>query len=150
MAEGIAVYLKGPAGVASALGPLGQVITSAWEYDDTIFNVLDVDDTAYNFYPPRGNRQFVITGIYAVADKQVSASASASVVIYEATSITDTVASRVLLQTAMVQDQVQLFAPLNILVNRGTFVNAKTTDDDVHMTITGYYIPAVDRSDIKG
>ena len=30
--------------------------------------------------------------------------------------------------------------PLNILVNKGVWLNAKTGDDDVHMTIMGYYV----------
>ena len=32
---------------------------------------------------------------------------------------------------------------LNILVNEGRFIIAKTDDDDVFLTIMGYYIPAL-------
>ena len=33
--------------------------------------------------------------------------------------------------------------PLNILVAEGRFINGKTSDDDIHMTITGHFIPAL-------
>jgi hypothetical protein len=79
-----------------------------------------------------------------VADKQVSGSVSASLVFYEASSATSTTADRVLVQTAIVQDQIQFFHGVNILVNKGTYINAKVDDDDVHVTITGYYVPIVE------
>jgi len=140
---GIPVRIAGQGGRQATVSSVGALVTSPWAYDETVFNELAESDTAYSFYKPRVEEQLVLTGIYAVADKQVSGSVSASVVIYETTSIDSTTVSKVLLQTAMVQDQIQLFAPLNILVKEGAFVNAKTTDDDVHMTITGYFLPAV-------
>ena len=140
---GIPVRLSSSGGIEAALSPIGQVITAPWRYDETVFNELAEPNTAYNFYKPKVDCQFVVTGIYAVADKQVASGTSAPVIIYETSSTDSTTISKVLLQTAMVQDQIQLFAPLNILVTEGMFVNAKTTDDDIHMTITGYFIPAL-------
>ena len=122
---------------------IGQLVVSPFAYDDVVFNELAEPDVAYNFYTPRAGGQVVITAIFAVADKQVSANASATVIIYESSSLISTTVDKVLLQTAMVQDQIQLFTPLNILVNEGKFVNAKTDDDDIHMTITGYLIPKI-------
>ena len=40
----------------------------------------------------------------------------------------------------MVRGEKSELFPLNILVAPGKYVNAKTTDDDIHMTIMGYYI----------
>lgn len=140
--SGIPVKIVGHGGLEVAVSNIGQLVTAPWAFDETVFNELAEPDTAYNFYRPRVEQQFVMTGIYAVADKQVSSTVSASVVVYEATAADSTVVSKVLLQTAMVVDQVQLFAPLNILVREGRFINATTTDDDIHMTITGYFLPA--------
>jgi len=48
---------------------------------------------------------------------------------------------KVLYQDVMVEgDRIQ-FSDANILVSEGLFINAKTTDDDIHMNIMGYYIP---------
>ena len=118
----------------------GEQIVAPYAYDDVVFQELAVNDTAYNFYKPIGGHQFVITFIDLVADKQVSSSVSADVVIYEADSPDTTTVSKVLYQTAMVQDQ-QKEIPVRLLVNKGKFVNGKTTDDDIHANIFGYYIP---------
>lgn len=74
------------------------------------------------------------------ADKQVSSTVDATVVIYEATTDSTTTVSKVLIQFAVVQGDIINPARLNLLVNEGRYVNAKTDDDDVHMTILGHYI----------
>jgi hypothetical protein len=123
--------------------PLGQVVTAPLAYDETEFRELAVDDTAYNFYKPKSGQQFVITGIRARADRQVSTTVDADVVIYEASAEDATTVDKVLHQDAMVRGESFTLIPVNILVRAGKFVNAKTTDDDIHMTIFGYYVPAV-------
>jgi len=120
---------------------IGQLVTSPFAYDLTKFNELAVDDTAYNFYGPSSGEQFVITGIYARADQQVSSTTDATVIVYEADAVDTATVSKALFQMAMVRgDQIQA-GPLNILVRPGKWVNAKTTDDDIHMNVTGYFIP---------
>ncbi len=93
-----------------------------------------------DFTSPAGF-QFVITGIFLVADKEVAANASATVVIYEASADNTTTEDRVLFETAIIQDQIQSLPAMNVIVNHGKYVNAKTTDDDIHMTIMGYFLP---------
>jgi hypothetical protein len=122
---------------------VGAQIVAPYAYNLVEFRALDLDDTAYNFYKPIVGKQFVISNIYAIADKQVSGTVSSTVVIYEATSATSTTESKILLQTAMAEFQIQPFTNINVLVNEGMFINAKTDDDDVHMNIMGYYIPTV-------
>lgn len=120
----------------------GQLVVSPIAYDDAKFNELAEPDTAYNFYSPKHNKVFVMTGIVAKADKQVSSTVDATVVVYEADAADATTVDKVLFQMAMVQGDIVSLLPLNILGNEGKFVNAKTTDDDVHMTIMGYYVDA--------
>jgi len=123
---------------------LGQLVVSPVSYDDTVFNELAAANTAYNFYGPKVNKQFIITGFIAKADKQVSSTVDADVVIYEAIAADTTASTKTLFRSAMVQgDQVEAL-PLNIKVSNGVYVNAKTTDDDIHMTIMGYYINKID------
>jgi hypothetical protein len=66
------------------------------------------------------------------------------VVVYEGTSATTTTVSKTLFQIEMAQVSNIALTPINILVDSGKYVNAKTDDDDVHMTIMGYYIPKLD------
>lgn len=131
----------GKNGTSAKVSTIGQVITAPFAYDETVFKELAEVDTAYNFYGPKVAQQFVMTGVIFRADKQVSANADATVVIYEATTDSSITVSRVLMQFAVVQGDIIPALPLNILVNEGVYVNAKTTDDDIHMTILGYYIP---------
>ena len=125
----------------SCITSIGQLVTGPIKYDETKFIELAEDDTAYNFYLPRAGEQFVITGFIATADQQVASNADANVVIYEATSPTSTTEAKNLIQFAITQKTNITATPLNILVNSGVYLNAKTDDDDIHMTIMGYYIP---------
>lgn len=130
-------------GYQATVSKNGQLITSPFAYDNTQFQELATAATAYNFYTPNMGKQFVITGIIAKADKQVSGTVDADVVVYEAGASDTVTADKVLFQMAMVEGDLITLLPLNILVNEGKFVNAKTSDDDIHMTITGYYINTI-------
>ena len=124
---------------AARVSKNGQLIVAVHAYDETESRELAVDDTAYNFYGPRVGFKFIITGMLAFADKQVGV-ANATVVVYEATSPTDLVVARVLLPLEIPSQSHVPVPPLNIAVNPGVYINAKTDDDDVHMTIMGYFI----------
>ena len=120
-----------------------ELASAPVDYDQTQFVELAVDNTAYNFYGPLPEKQFIITGIRAKADRQVDNVTDADVVVYEASSIDTTIVDKVLHQEAMVRGESFTLIGLHIKVSAGKWINAKTTDDDIHMTIMGYYVPAV-------
>lgn len=97
-------------------------------------------NTAYNFYSPRSLKQFIVTHIFAYGDKEVAGNTNASVVVYEAGDTGTITVDRIIMQFEIGQNEFQPFSLLNLLVNKGVFINAKTNDDDVHMNILGYYI----------
>lgn len=130
-------------GAQASVTNIGQLVVGQFAYDETKFLELAEADTAYNFYEPKHDKQFVITGFVAKADKQVSTTVDADVVIYEADDGDSTVATKVLFQVAMVEGDIVVVNPINILVSAGSYISAKTTDDDIHMTIMGYYIPVI-------
>lgn len=133
--------VSGSGAIAAKVTPRGELVVAPLSYSETVFKELAEDNTAYNFYEPKPGKQFVITGIRAKADRDVSPTVDASVVIYEAESIDTTTESKVLHQEAMVKAESFTLLPVFILVNPGVWINAKTTDDDIHMTIMGYYVP---------
>lgn len=139
----VGVSAKGGAVNEARVTALGQVVIGAIAYDETEFNELGTINTAFNFYLPKSGQQFVITAILVYGDKQVSSSTNATVIIYEATTDETITVSKVLLQFEIGQNQLLPFTPLNLLVAEGVFINAKTDDDDIHMTIMGYYIPVL-------
>ena len=97
----------------------------------------------YNFYPPKAGHQFVIKGAIAFADKDVSDASDTVIIIYEAGDAATTTVDKTLLQFGMGKLTTLPMLPLDILVNEGKFVNAKTGDDDIHLNILGYYIKAL-------
>lgn len=120
--------------------PSGELVVAPLHYDDTKFNELAEPNVGYNFFGPLPQKQFVVTGVWFRADKDVSNIADATVVIYEAANTDTTTVDKILRQFAVVREDIIDTSPLRILVNAGKFVNAKTDDDDIHMNITGYYI----------
>jgi len=118
----------------------GELLISDGPYDLAQFNELGTINTAYNFYGPRGREQFVITGFLMYGDKQVNASTNATVIIYESDSPDSTTEDRVLVQVEVGQNQSIPFPNIRILCNKGVYLNAKTDDDDIHMTIFGHYV----------
>jgi len=142
MTAGFFIKDGGTGGTANVSGN-GQLVTAPYAYDDTSFMELAEPDVAYNFYPPIHGKQFVITGLYAKADKQVSSTNEATVVLYESDAADSTVVDKTLFSVAVLQYDQLSIVPMNLLVRAGKFVNGKTTDDDVHMTLFGYYVPEV-------
>lgn len=123
--------------------PDGHLVTGPREYNQSVFNELAEPATAYLFYEPKAHHVFLVTGFLAYGDKQVSAVTNATVVIYEAVSPTTTAVDKVLLQFELGQNQALPMTGLNLLASEGRWILAKTDDDDVHMTILGYYLPVV-------
>ena len=132
-----------PVRIVEPLTRSGELIVAPLSYDETAFNDMDVIDTAYNFFSPKSLKQFVITGVIAFADKDISDADDTVIIVYEAGDTTTITVDKVLLQFGMGKLTTTAFVPLRILVNAGKFVNAKTGDDDVHMTLMGYYIEAL-------
>ena len=120
---------------------LGQVVVAPFSYDESSFNAMDTVDTAYNYYGPKANQQFVITSALVFADKDVADNTDTVIVVYEATSPSTTTEAKVLFQFGVGKSTNMHISPLNLLVNEGVYINGKTGDDDIHMTIFGYYIP---------
>lgn len=136
---GITVHIEHN-GLTAKITKSGELVVAPLSYDETVFVELAEDDIAYNFYEPKPQKQFVITGVLAYGDKQVSAVTNATVIIYEAASIDTLTVDKVLLQFEIGQNQSIPISSLRTLVNVGKWINAQTDDDDIHMTIMGYYI----------
>ncbi len=134
----IQIQIVGRDGRIVTVTPSGELAIAPLDYDEVEFRELAEDNTAYNFYKPKPKMQFVITGIIAKADKQVSSSVEAAVIVYEAVSNDTTTIGKILFQAAMVQDDFYPLTALHIKVNSGVWINAKTSDDDIHLTVMGY------------
>jgi hypothetical protein len=117
----------------------GQLITAPLEYSTISFNTLAVIDTAYTFATPIGGKEGVITDIIIATDRNVGASGSL-IEIYLADSPTSTVIASNILTIEMTKNSTMVMNGLNWKFPAGKWLNAKCNDNNVYLTITGYYI----------
>ena len=117
----------------------GQLTTAPVSYSVPIYKELATANTAYNFIKPKAGCRIVITDILLYANRNVGAN-DATVIVYEADSASATTESKILFQTEMLKQTRADLTGLNLVVNEGKWVNAKTNDDDVFVTIAGYHI----------
>jgi hypothetical protein len=109
------------------------------ENDEIVFNELAVANQAYNYYTPLAGSRFVLTGVVVGADKDVVA--DATVVVYEATAPNTTTVSKVLFQFILLKNQQLVIPSFHILVSPDVWINGKTDDDDIHMSVIGHWLP---------
>ena len=134
------IRIHGRNGIIAKVSPSGELITAPLSYSDSVFKNINTTGTAFNFYEPLPRMQFVITGFNIKADRSVSNTVDADVIIYEADSIDSTTETDVIFQEAMIRGERTGYTNTNIIVSPGKWVNAKTTDANIKMTIFGYYI----------
>ncbi len=129
-------------GTGLAITEHGEALIRRFANSDPIFKDMDLVDTAYNFFRAKGGQQFIITDVIAVADRDVGVN-GATVIIYEATDALTITVDKVLLQLELAKSTTPPFTLTGVAfeVNVGKYVSAKTDDDDVFMTIAGYYQP---------
>jgi len=127
-------------GVAAKVTDRGQLVVATIEYSEAYTVSATVINTAYNFIGPKAGKRFVITAILLNADKSVSATNGAVIVIYEATSATSTTASKTILSIELLKQVNRDITGLNLIVSEGVWLSIKTDDNNINATILGYYI----------
>jgi len=133
----LSVYLVDSSGKQVEVGAGGS-LTIAPLFDEIEFNEMAVADQAYNYYLPLAGSKFILTGVVATADKDVVA--DATVVIYEADSPESTTVDKVLFQFVLLKNQQLVIPNFQIEVNPNVWINGKTDDDDVHMSVIGHFV----------
>ena len=120
----------------------GALVVAPYSYDESEFNLLGTADAGFTFYKPKVDKRFVLTGILAAGNLSIAANALATVIVFESAAEDSATSTKDRLQFGITRLQVETISPLNILIGEGKFLNAKTDDDDVFLTIMGYYVPA--------
>lgn len=133
------VILVGANGQPIVVSPDGELRASAVA-DKSKFHSMD-GTGAFSFFPPIAGQQFCITLMYYRAGQSVNPTTDADVIVYQDDEIDGTAAAAddVLHQDALVKGA-SATLPALLLVDAGKFVNAKTSDPTVSMTIMGHYI----------
>jgi hypothetical protein len=118
----------------------GQLIVGNAAFS-TAYNVeLGAAATAGNIVGPQSGKNFIITDMLIYANRNVGVN-DARVTIYESTDGPATsTETKVIYETDIAQQTSRDLLGLNLEVTEGMWVNAITDDDDVLITVMGYFI----------
>lgn len=103
---------------------------------------LGVDDTAVNIVPAKADHVFCMTGLLLTANQNVSNTASATISIYTGDSETTAVGSALtnLFSIPLGRNDARDITGILVEAEEGKWINGETTDDDVFVTVLGYYL----------
>ncbi len=121
------------------ISPQGEIFTRQLKFGIAKFQAMDTTDTAFNFFPPRPGERFVITGVLVNTNKDIGVD-GAIVDLYEASSATSTTIDKSLARTNLLKNDTVPLPGIFLGVTEGKFINGKTDDTIVNMTVGGYYV----------
>ena len=126
---------------AARVTRFGQLVVAPLDYSTPIEKELLTINEAFNFLAPESGQSIVITDIVVSTDKDVSNVDPADIVIYEADAADSLITSPTIIRPQMIRAENFSLVGLNLLVPEGKWVNAKTTDGGVLITIAFYRVP---------
>lgn len=122
---------------------MGGALAVAPVHPSLSFNAtLGTDDVAVNVVPAKADHKFYMTGMLLTANQNVSNTVSATVTIYSADA-EDTAkgsALTTLFAVPLQRNDTRDITGILVEAEEGKWINGETTDDDVFVTILGYYI----------
>ncbi len=119
----------------------GQLVVSPLAFSTPVARELDTINTAFNFLAPEDGTSIVITDILVSADKDVSNVDPAEIEIYEADAADSLTATPSIISPRLSRAANLALNGVNLLIPEGKWVNAKTNDNNVLVTIMFYRVP---------
>lgn len=127
-------------GNAARVTEFGQLAVAPLDFSTPVQNDLTVVNTAVNFIAPVAGQSVIITDILISSDRNVGVN-GAVVDIYQALADDTTTIDSEILKAEMVKQTARDLTGLNFIVPSGKWVNAKTDDTGVSITIAFYRVP---------
>jgi len=135
------VYIVDPkTGNKATVSEFGQLTISPVDYSTPVQEKLDVINTAFTMIEPVDGKLIIITDILLTANKSVGVN-DATVSIYTSTVKGDLVAAGNIIELEMQQKSSLPITGINTKIDAGLYVNAKTDDNDIFVTIMYYRVP---------
>lgn len=119
----------------------GEVIVREFDYSDFNTQFLDTINTASNHFKPKDGFRFVIKGISISGNRNIGVNGSIYS-LYTANSATSTTIIDEPFTAEIPKSSVLVAILPAIRIAEGVFLNSKCDDDDIRVTIYGYYVPA--------
>ena len=127
-------------GYKASVTKRGELIVSSLAKSEPYAVELGVDLQVYNVVPAISGKIFVMTGMTVGADRNVST--DTSVVIYEALNAETSTITKLIWRGDINKGQMATPPMDNVATQSTRYINAYCDDDDVDLTIFGYYANA--------
>jgi hypothetical protein len=128
-------------GNAATVTRFGQLVTAPLDYSTPVAREILTINEAVNFLVPEAGQNIVITDIIVSADKDVSNTTPANVTIYQATAPDELTEEQVVVEPQLLRGSNFILTGLNWFIPEGFWLNAKTDDAGVLITIAAYRVP---------
>ena len=128
-------------GKHAKVSSIGELITRSFDYSTPVFHSLTVDNAADTWFKPQAGERLVLTDVIVQTDRNV-ATTGVTVDIYEASAEDSGTIDTQILQFDMGRQDVIILTGINfITAAEGKFINAKASDSNVLITISGFFVP---------
>jgi hypothetical protein len=125
---------------AAKVSQFGQLISAPIAYSDASAKNLDAVGTAFNLAIPEHGKGIVITDVIASANNTVSNTAPADIIIYESDAANSLTELAVIVRPQLTRAGNFILTGLNLLTPNGVWINAKTSDNSVLVTLMFYRV----------
>jgi hypothetical protein len=139
----IDAYITDPATGERVKRVMGGALAVAPIHPSLAFNAtLGTDDTAVNIIPAKADHVFCMTGLFLTSNKNVDPNTAATVTIYTADAADTAKASalQTLFSVPVSKNSTRDYNPILVEAAEGKWINGETSDDDVFVTVIGYYL----------
>ena len=127
-------------GRSARVGAGGAVATGPARPSTSFNGTLGVNDAVVNIVPARSNRIFCVTAIILTGNKAIDPNTDAVVNIYTAVNETSATAVSTLITLPVARSSQTILTAILVESGEGEYINGKTSDDDVFVTILGFYL----------
>ncbi len=136
------VIKDGYTGNTATVTEFGQLVVAPVAYSSVVQAELAVINTAYNLLEPSQGQQIVITDIILTANRLVGANdATVDLYLADAPDALVFTPADAVLSLELEKNGKLALTGLNLITRAGTWINAKTNDNTVFVTIMFYRVP---------
>lgn len=124
----------------AAVTSQGEVLIREFAYSEFNTQFLDVVDTASNHFKPKDGFRFVITGLSISGNRNIGVNGSVYS-LYTANSATSTAIIDEPFTAEIPKSSFSVQQLPKVRIAEGVFLNSKCDDDDIRVTVYGYFVP---------
>ena len=135
------VYICDPkTGNKAVVSEFGQLTVAPVAYSTPVQETLTIADTAFTLIEPVDGKLIIITDIILTANRNIGVN-DATVTLYTTQAANELIPFSDILELEMAKNSSLPLVGLNTKVEAGLFINAKTNDTDIFVTIMYYRVP---------